>query len=355
MSSKSGIQGLAEGRSDLFRLNPDLIVIEDGWNARDFEDPENQAHVQALAESIREVGVKEPLTVYMRDGEPVLTNGESRLRAIRLLQAEGVEIATVPVQTEPKHASEADRLASQILRNSGRPFSVLEQCSVFVRLLDHGMTERDVATRAGMTVERVKQIVSLNQAPAATKKLVKQGRVSATVVQRVIAKSSSAAEINEKVKAAVAKAEAEGKKKAGPRHVGVSAPKAPRAEVEFDDSDVIRALEMITNGAVSTGLEILVGKAPAKMALAMALLKMALMLDADQRGAVLDFMEARGESTTLLSGDEGLDPVGSDDLGEPDEGGEGDDGGTEPANEMPDDFPEDLGVPAEADDAEDWV
>lgn len=317
--TKSGIQGLAEGRSDLFRLNPDLIQIEEGWNARDFEDPDNVAHVEALAESIREVGVKEPLTVYMRDGAPVLTNGESRLRAVRLLQSQGVEIASVPVQTEPKHSSEADRLASQILRNSGRPFTVLEQCQVFVRLLDYGMTERDIATRAGMTIERVRQIVSLNQAPAATKKLVKQGRVSATVVQRVIAKSKSAADINEKVKAAVAKAESEGKKKAGPRHIAAtSKPKA--ADVEFDDGDIRRAVEMISNGAVSTGLEILVGKAPAKMALAVALLKVALMLDANQRGSVLDFMEARGEDTTMLSGEDGLDPLGADEVGEQTDG-----------------------------------
>ena len=290
----NGIKDIADGRSDLFRLNPDLIVIADGWNARDFEDPENQAHVRALADSIREVGVKEPLTVYMHDGQPTLTNGESRLRAVRLLQSEGVEIKTVPVQTEPKQASEADRLASQIIRNSGKQFSVLEMSSVFCRLLDYGWTEKDIASRGGMTVERVKQIVSINQAPAQTKAMVRKGLVSATVVQRVIAKSKSASEINEKVRAAVEKAKAEGKTKAGPRHVE-TAPREPKAPVVIELDVLKEARTLIQNGAVGTAIEKLAGSAQAKQAVALAVLKLALTLDADQRGAILDYLEAKGD------------------------------------------------------------
>lgn len=287
----TGLKAISEGRTDLFRLNPDLIVIEQGWNARDFEDEDNVAHVASLAESIRAVGVKEPLTVYMRDGEPILTNGESRLRAVRMLQAEGVEILTVPVQTEPQHASEADRLASQILRNSGRPFSVLEQMQVYVRLLDYGMTESDIAVRAGVSVERVRQIVSLNQAPVATRKLVKQGRVSATTVQRVIAKSKSATEINDKVKAAVAKAEADGKRKASPRHFEADAtPRAPKAVVEVTPGQVDEAVELFLNGAVATGLERIVGKNEAKTAQAVALLRVIARLPADALGAITEYL-----------------------------------------------------------------
>lgn len=243
----AGIKGLASGRSDLFRLNPDLMVVKDDWNARDFEDPDNIAHVERLAESIREVGVKEPLTVYMEDGHPVLTNGESRLRAVRLLQSQGVEVPSVPVQTEPKHASEADKLASQIVRNSGRPFSVLEQSQVFVRLSALGWEDKVIASRSGLTTERVRQIMSLNQAPKATRKLIQQGKVSATVVQRIVAKAKDPKDIDTKVKAAVAKATAEGKSKAGPRHVEKTKP-AKKPEVKSTAADFKKALKTVVDG-----------------------------------------------------------------------------------------------------------
>lgn len=256
--AKSGIQGLAAGRSDLFRIDPRVLTIKDGWNARDFSDPENQRHVETLAASIREVGVQEPLTVVMEDGHPVVTNGESRLRAVRMLLDEGVDIKTVPVQTEARHASDADKLASQIVRNSGKPFTVIETSHVFARLIGYGWTEKDVAARAGLTVERVRQILTLNAAPASVRKKVRSGAISATVVQRIAAKADGdSKKIADQVDAAIQKAKEDGKTKASPRHVraanGHDAPRKPRvshrdllaellsyagAEEGYEDGDV---------------------------------------------------------------------------------------------------------------------
>lgn len=121
---KKGIQDLALGRSDVFRLDPRALQIEPGWNSRtsDFDpaDPEDLS----LAHQIAEGGVKEPITVYMKNGVPVVTNGHRRRAAtLYALDVLGAEIKSVPVQTEPKHASEADRVLSQIVRNSGKPLA----------------------------------------------------------------------------------------------------------------------------------------------------------------------------------------------------------------------------------------
>lgn len=200
-------------------VDPALIVIRDGWNSRDFSDVENVAHVNALADSIRENGVKEPLTVYIEDGKMILTNGESRLRAVRLLLSQGVAIAGVPVQTEPKNANEVDFLASQIIRNSGKPLTLLEQAALFRKLIGHGLTEKDIAAKAGYTNERIRQILTLNQATPDVAAEVKAGTIAATTVQRIIAAAKSRAEISETVKAAVEKARSEGKAKATQKHV----------------------------------------------------------------------------------------------------------------------------------------
>lgn len=216
--AKKGIQGLASGRSDTYKVDPRLLTIKPGFNCRDFSDPANIEHVSTLAESIREVGVKEPLTVIMEGDTPVVTNGESRLRAVMMLIEQGVEIATVPVQTEPRHSSEADHIASQIVRNAGKPFTVMEQCRVFIRLSDLGWTPAEIGKRAGLTAERVQQIMSLNQASETVREKIQAGEVSPTLVQKAIAKEGPKAAEKTIVKA-VERAKSEGKKKATPRHV----------------------------------------------------------------------------------------------------------------------------------------
>lgn len=223
--AKTGIAGIAEGRTDLFRMDPHKIVVREGWNSRDFDDPDNQAHVDALAASISEVGVKEPLSGYLDGDQFVLTNGESRYRAVMLLLERGVEVKTVPVMAEPRHASEADYVAAQFIRNSGRPFTPMENAKLFTRLLDLGWSEKDVASKIGMTVERVQQIARLNAVPESVKHYVRKGSISPTLVQRIQAKAKTAADVEAQVEEAIANATAEGKTKATPKHAPKAKPK----------------------------------------------------------------------------------------------------------------------------------
>lgn len=216
--SKTGLAAIAEGRTDLFRMDPRKIVIRHGWNSRDFDLPENQAHVDQLAESIREVGVKEPLAGYHEDGQFILTNGESRLRAVLKLISEGHNVETVPVQPEPRHATEADHILSQIIRNSGKPFTPIENARVFARLLGLGMSNRDIAAKVGMTPERVAQIAKLDTVTPAVREHIKKGEITSTLVQRIQAKAKDANEVEEQVVEAIKTAQAEGKRKATPKH-----------------------------------------------------------------------------------------------------------------------------------------
>lgn len=228
--AKHGIAAIAEGRTDLFRMDPAKIVVKEDWNSRDFDHPDNQAHVAALAASIREVGVKEPLAGYLEGDTFVLTNGESRFRAVKLLISEGVEIKSVPVMPEPRHASEADHLASQFIRNSGRPFTPMENAKLFTRLLDLGWTEKEIAAKTGVTVERVQQIAKLNAVPESVKGYIRKGQVSATLVQRIQSKAKNAAEVESQVAEAIQAAKAEGKTKATPKHAPGAKAKSKKAD-----------------------------------------------------------------------------------------------------------------------------
>lgn len=173
-------------------ISPSVITEEPGWNVRR-ESPELHAHIRALADSIREVGVKEPLTVFVEGERMVLTNGHCRLAAVRMLEKEGVTIEQIPVRTEEKTANDADRVASMLVRNSGRPLTPLEQGEVAKRLVAYGWPTSRIAKQAGLTDGYVVQLLALAAAPAEVQGMVARGEVSATLANKVHRKAGKEA------------------------------------------------------------------------------------------------------------------------------------------------------------------
>lgn len=211
------LKEIALGRSDVFRVAPDEIHIREGWNARDFNDPANAAHVEMLAESIAEIGVKKPLTVFIDDGKIWLTDGESRLRAIRLAISRGAEIKSVPVLPEERWSNEGDRLLTQIVGNSGKPFGSLEKAEVFHRLIGLGWSESDIAKKCGVSRVHVTDMLKLRAAPKEITDHVKAGDISPTLALQTIKRDKTGA--TETVRKAVASARESGKDRATAKHV----------------------------------------------------------------------------------------------------------------------------------------
>lgn len=250
-----GIKQIAVGRSDVFRVAPEDIHIREGWNARDFSDPENAAHVELLAASIAEIGVKNPLRVYAEDGKLYLTDGESRLRAVRLAIERGAEIVSVPVITEDRYSNDADRLLTQIVGNSGKPFAALEKADVFYRLIGLGWTPADIARKAGVSKQHVTDMLALRSAPSAVTDAVKAGDVSPTLAMQTVKKHGREA-AGDVLASAVKSAKDRGKTRATPRDVGATAtqetlramvarslgngPQAGFVQVYFSPSDIER-------------------------------------------------------------------------------------------------------------------
>ena len=82
------------GDTDDFQyVNSDKITVEPGANHRRLFDREA---LKGLADSIREVGIVNPLTVCLRQGKYVLIAGERRLRAAKI-----VGLSVVPVMVRP--------------------------------------------------------------------------------------------------------------------------------------------------------------------------------------------------------------------------------------------------------------
>jgi ParB/RepB/Spo0J family partition protein len=257
MAKTTGLASISEGRSDIHRINPKLIKVKQNWNSRDFKDPANVEHVQMLAQSIAEVGVKEPLTVNWEDGQAWLEDGECRLRAtLYAIDTLKADIKTVPCKVGERYSSEADRLFSQQLRNSGKPFSVLEQAKLFKRLLDYGWQQGDIAKKAGISAARVSQILDFNTMPEGIKTMVQNGQVAPTTAMTIVKQEGTKAE--EQLKQGLQQAQAEGKSKVTQAHVAEATGAAPKVNVKA------ACREAFEYAAIDDEQEIVVIKMPAE-------------------------------------------------------------------------------------------
>ena len=214
------IKDVASGRSDLYRLDPAIIQVKADWNSRDANDPANAEHIDTLAASIKEIGVKKPLVCYMEGDVVYVTDGHCRLAAVNKLIKAGVEIKSVPVMVEDRHSNEADRIFSQIVHNQGKPLTGIEQAKVFKRLIALGWQQKDIALKAGISGGRVSQLLELLTLPVVLQAFITDGRASASMVLNTFKKHNgdvalTVAELN----GAVAVAEKQGRKRAMPKDV----------------------------------------------------------------------------------------------------------------------------------------
>ena len=222
------IQKIAAGRKDLFLLDPMIIMEDPGWNVR-VESEGLKQHIRELADSIKEIGVQQPLTVFMVGGSPVVTDGHCRLLAVKLAISEGAEIKSIPVRNEERHSNEADRVLSMLTRNNGRPLSIPEQAEVVKRLLQFNWKEADISKKTGSSRQHVGNLIIYMSSSIEIQSMVNRGEVSATMAVEQIKQDGDGAE--KTLKAAVKTANNQGRKKATKKHVD-SKPK-----------DIIRPIE----------------------------------------------------------------------------------------------------------------
>lgn len=233
MGSQSGIGKLAKGRGEYYQLAVADVHIKPDWNSRDFSTPENIEHVDTLAKSIMEIGQKTPIKVIYEDGKAFITDGESRYRAIKIAIERGADIKIVKAILEDKYSNEADHLFTQIVGNSGKPFTPLETAHVYKRLIDYGWKEKEIAKKAGKTTVHVVESLKLLSAPAAITDLVKSGQVSATMAQQTIRAAKGDHQAATKTLAkAVKVAKKAGKKKATARDAKAPAGLTFKAELK---------------------------------------------------------------------------------------------------------------------------
>jgi ParB family chromosome partitioning protein len=133
--------------------------------------------LEALAASIREVGILQPIVVRPADddGNYTLVAGERRCRAGRLA---GLTEVPAIIRSD---GGEAGNLTEALIENVQREdLGPLEEAAGYKQLLeDFGFTHAQVATRVGKSRPAVSNSIRLLQLPASVQGMLERGELTA--------------------------------------------------------------------------------------------------------------------------------------------------------------------------------
>lgn len=142
------------------------------------QQPRTEFDINALselAESIKAIGVLQPIVVHAVGDRYVLVAGERRLRA-----SKEAGLTTIPAVIRSA-TDEESNLTEALVENLQREdLSPLEEAAAYHQLLEnYGMTHEQVAGRVGRSRSAVTNTVRLLQLPAPIQALLAKGALSA--------------------------------------------------------------------------------------------------------------------------------------------------------------------------------
>lgn len=194
-----------ETKKDILSIDPFLIDVEDGFNGRKYFDP---VELRKLADEIKAQGVLNPLS-GRRNGERfILTDGERRLRAVKmLLNEDGIRIQRVPFLLESKKMREEDRLVHMVMKNTGVPLTQVELAGVYDRYIKYGYSQDECAKAFGVSNAYVSQTLALMSAPIEIRRALEKNEISVSAVNTIKKNTGNKTDWVESVKDIISKSE----------------------------------------------------------------------------------------------------------------------------------------------------
>ena len=165
-------------RGDGYALDPRILVEREGFNVRDYSDPDVIAHIEGFAEAYANGQYVPLITVKVVDGKTEVREGHCRRRGALLAIERGHDIKRVRV--DEFKGDEFSETALLLTSNDGLALKTLERVVVLKRMVNQGHTEAEVAQAIGKTVEHVRQLLMMDQMPIELKRMVNAAQISAT-------------------------------------------------------------------------------------------------------------------------------------------------------------------------------
>lgn len=153
------------------------LVAGDEINAR----TKTREGIDELAASIAAKGLIQPLAV--RPGDKADTfeviDGRRRHQAIAKLVKDKTWKKTDPVPVIVRNEDDADALETSLAANTVRlPMHPVDQHDVFVRLVDQGRSEADIAARFGISEKTVRQQIALGRLAPVVREAWRKGKIT---------------------------------------------------------------------------------------------------------------------------------------------------------------------------------
>jgi ParB/RepB/Spo0J family partition protein len=182
-------QSDAIAKTDLFKVDPRIIVEEDGFNTRGlfcddyWEQEDVKEGIQALAEAYRAGEFVPPIVVQVVNGKVIVRDGHRRRRGMLLAIEQGADLQRVEV-IENK-GDEIAQTALIVTSNSNEKLTPIERAAVYARLESYGLSDKQISEKVGKSAEHVRKTREMNAFPIELKKLIQAKVVSATLAQQL--------------------------------------------------------------------------------------------------------------------------------------------------------------------------
>ena len=195
-------------KDNTFKVALNEIHEMEGFNPRDYNDPETQEHIRAFAESFAAGRYVPPIEVTVVDGKIYVVEGHCRRRgALMAVNELGVELGLLSAIEIKGDDNERD--ARIVTAQSGKPISPLGLAKVYQRMINRGKTVAEIAEYVSKTQQHVRQVLDMHTMPEDVKALVRENKISASSALNFVNEHGTDA-INI-IKEGLALAEAKGK------------------------------------------------------------------------------------------------------------------------------------------------
>lgn len=168
--------------SELRELKISEIVRDEEQPRRDF----NKEAIEALAASIKEHGVLQPIVVTREDGQYKIVAGERRWRASKIA---GLETIPAIVRT----LDSQNRLELSIIENAQREdLNAIELATAYAKLkTQFNLSAEDIAAKVGKSEQTVQNTLRLLNLPDEAKKIMIKEKLTEGVMRPLVSRDEA--------------------------------------------------------------------------------------------------------------------------------------------------------------------
>ena len=245
--SKSEVRSMTGivNRQDAFTLDPRIIVVDEATNPR--KDYGSEEEWQEHVDSIRSMGVREAVQVYVREdktGKRVfhLAQGFRRMRAAMQIIAETPDA----IQTVPVTITDGNRermLLDHLVLNGSKELSEIEKAGIIAQLAAWSYEVKDIAEMTKYTEAKVRRYIDLiNGASKQVMKAIENKTMSISTAIELVKSTPDTLEQNKKLEKATEVAQNKAKaavpqSAAAPKSAAAPVAASPIPDLEGDVAD----------------------------------------------------------------------------------------------------------------------